>query len=168
MLSFFKKQKHRTYLRPPGARSEHVFSNQCIRCQKCIQVCPHRCIVALPASYGLKQGSPAIFARDIPCYLCMDCPPACPTGALEMSLSKKEDVRMGTAIIDESLCLPYQGVICRTCYEHCPIYREGIILEDERFPKVQPDQCVGCGICEHVCPAEELAIQVRPGAGDGP
>ncbi len=99
-------------------------------------------------------------ARETPCYVCMDCPPVCPTGALDNTLTDMRDVRMGLAVIDEDKCLPYLGVICRSCFDKCPLYREAITLEDERYPMVMKEHCIGCGICEHVCPAEEVAIRV--------
>ena len=62
--------------------------------------------------------------------------------------------------IDEEKCLPYNGIICRACFENCPIFREAIILEDEFLPKVVAEKCIGCGICENVCPVEGSAIIV--------
>jgi NAD-dependent dihydropyrimidine dehydrogenase PreA subunit len=108
------------------------------------------------------MGSPQIHAREIPCYLCEDfpCIEACPTLALE-PVAGRRDVTMGIAVIDQSICFPYNGIICRACYERCPIYGEAIILESELYPKVVEKDCVGCGICEHVCPTEPKSIFVK-------
>ena len=111
--------------------------------------------------WGDKFGTPLIFAREVPCYVCMKCPPVCPSGALDNSVVRKEDVRMGIAVIDQDKCLPYAGIICRACFERCPMYREAITLRDDLYPVVHPEKCIGCGICENVCPAEEVAITVE-------
>lgn len=165
LLSLLKFLAHtlvgRSPLRPPGAVPENEFVKQCIKCNKCAQVCPYDSIVMAHLNRGDKFGTPLIFARDIPCYLCMKCPPVCPTGALDNNLTQKEKVRMGVAVIDPNKCLPFQGIICRACFERCPIYREAITLRDETYPEVHPDKCVGCGICENVCPAEDVAITVQ-------
>jgi MauM/NapG family ferredoxin protein len=153
----------RSPLRPPGAVAERDFVRRCIKCGKCAQVCPDRTIRMASMQWGSRYGTPMIFARDIPCYLCMKCPEVCPTGALDTRLSRPEDVDMGVAVIDEDTCLAFNGIICRSCYDHCPFHREGIIMRDEHYPVVNPDVCVGCGICEHVCVADERsAITVRP------
>ncbi len=149
------------YLRPPGAVPESEFLRRCIKCNKCIQICPYHSIVPADSSYGIKSGFPVIHPHEIPCYVCMKCPPVCPTGALDTALKDKHDVAMGLAQIDHDLCLAYNGVICRACFERCPLYREAIVLEDEMFPVVQGDKCIGCGVCENVCPAERTAIRVK-------
>lgn len=137
-------------LRPPGAITEKEFEDRCIRCRKCEQICPYKSIKIAHGEWGFKMGTPVIYAREIPCYLCMKCPVICPSGALE-PITEKEKVKMGIAVVDESTCLPYIGIICRACYESCPIYREAIILENELYPKVAEEKCTGCGICENVC-----------------
>ncbi len=149
-------------LRPPGAVPEDEFIRRCIKCNKCAQVCPYNSIKMLHLEAWEKFGTPVIIARETPCYLCMECPPVCPTGALDTTLTEKKHVRMGLAVIDKEKCLPFMGVICRSCFEHCPMYREAITLEDERYPVVVEQKCTGCGICEHVCPAEEGAITIQP------
>ncbi len=146
-------------LRPPGAVPEDEFEDKCIRCRRCEEVCPYDSIKMAHGEWGLKMGTPYIYARDIPCYLCMKCPQVCPTGALQ-PITDKREVRMGVAKIDTTTCLPYGGILCRACYERCPIYREAIILKDELYPEVVPEKCVGCGICENVCPNDPPSIIV--------
>ncbi|MBL1211820.1 MAG: 4Fe-4S dicluster domain-containing protein [Ignavibacteriae bacterium] len=148
-------------LRPPGAVPEKEFLNKCIKCNKCLQICPYDSIVTAGLEHGRSFGTPIVKAREVPCYLCMLCPPVCPTGALDNNLLKKEEVKMGVAVINEQTCLPYNGIICRACFENCPIFRKAIILEDEMYPKVVEEHCVGCGICERVCPVESSAIIVK-------
>ncbi len=154
-----KVATYRAPLRPPGALPERAFLKHCIRCWRCVEVCPYQSIKVLKADFGRQGGTPVIIPRDVPCYLCMKCPVECPSGALE-PIKEKEQVRMGVAKINTETCLPYQGIICRACYERCPIYTEAIILKEEVYPQVVEEKCVGCGICENVCPNEEPAIVV--------
>lgn len=72
---------------------------------------------------------------------------------------------------------PYDREICDLCVTECPIGDEAIRLvpfEDgsgtARFtPRVRRG-CVGCGVCEMICPAEPACIVVDAGAehGEGP
>ena len=148
-------------LRPPGAIEEDDFLKKCIRCRKCEEACPYFSIKMAHGEWGLKMGTPFIYPQDIPCYLCADwpCIDVCPTSALE-PVESMEQVTMGQAIIDETICFAFNGIICRACYERCPIYTKAIILRDELFPEVIKEHCVGCGICEHVCPTNPKAIVV--------
>jgi NAD-dependent dihydropyrimidine dehydrogenase PreA subunit len=50
--------------------------------------------------------------------------------------------------------------------DECPFQGEAIGQDGQLRPVVS-EQCVGCGICERVCPAEGAAIRVRP-AGEAP
>ena len=151
-------------LRPPGALPEREFLATCIRCGKCAQACPYGSIALASLTDGfLSMGTPVIKARKTPCYLCMKCPPVCPSGALKRTLKKKEEVRMGTAIINKDSCLAWQGTLCRSCFDDCPIYDEAIKMDEKLQPVVDKDKCVGCGVCENVCPVEQTAIIVRPG-----
>lgn len=149
-------------LRPPGASKEDDFLGQCIRCGKCAQACPYSSIRIFSLLDGLTlMGTPLVRARGVPCYLCMKCPPVCPSGALDRKLTKKQDVRMGLAQIDKKTCLPWQGTLCRSCYENCPIFDEAITMDNELRPVVNDKKCVGCGICENVCPVDPAAIVIK-------
>jgi len=148
-------------LRPPGARPEPEFAGLCIRCGRCAEVCPYRAVRPAGLASGLEAGTPVVVAREAPCWLCMRCPPACPSGALE-PLTDPKRVRMGFAVVDRERCYAFQGIVCRTCLDACPLQGEAIRQDDELRPVVT-DRCVGCGLCEWRCPAAGSAIVVRPG-----
>ncbi|MDZ7764366.1 MAG: hypothetical protein U5K00_08045 [Melioribacteraceae bacterium] len=45
----------------------------------------------------------------------------------------------------KKLGLPFTGIIPRACFENCPIFRKAIVLEDEMYPEVVEEHCIGCG-----------------------
>ena len=96
----------RNRLRPPGAVPEEIFAGKCIRCGRCVEVCPYRSIIPLDIKNGVYDGTPLIFAETIPCYLCMKCVKVCPTGTLQ-KISQQE-TRMGLAIINRHRCYNWQ------------------------------------------------------------
>ena len=57
---------------------------------------------------------------------------------------------------------PYDLEVCDLCVRQCPI--EGAIkleaLDKGGFTPVIQKECVGCGVCEMICPAEPAAIVV--------
>jgi NAD-dependent dihydropyrimidine dehydrogenase PreA subunit len=90
----------------------------------------------------------------------MLCPPVCPTGALE-PVHDARHVRMGRARVLVDRCYAHQGILCRTCADECPFQGDAIFMDGELRPVVT-EKCVGCGICEHRCPADGSAIRVVP------
>ncbi len=147
------------FLRPPGARPGREFLSRCLHCGQCAAVCPFQSITLSVGFDPRESGTPKIFPDRKPCYLCLRCPPACPSGALtEVAI---EEVRMGRARINRPNCFVWGGmVICRSCFENCPLKGKAIVLEKGIFPVIT-ERCAGCGICEHVCPKK--AIVTRPG-----
>lgn len=153
-------------LRPPGVRDEAALAALCIRCGRCAAACPYRAVRAAGAAHGAGAGTPMVVAREAPCFLCLRCPPACPTGALDASLSDPRAVRMGRARVDAERCYAHAGILCRTCLDECPFEGEAIVQDAELRPVVT-ERCVGCGLCEARCPAEETAIRIVPAAAGG-
>jgi ferredoxin-type protein NapG len=148
-----------TFLRPPGVNSEQDLRARCIACGKCAQVCNNACIVMTPDSFFGSE-TPKVFHRTRPCILCMKCSDICPTGALRQVPIDKAG--MGFACLDKEKCVNYRKenpVMCWTCYERCPLKAAAIVLRGGRIPTVT-EGCVGCGVCEYVCPAD--AIHVTP------
>ncbi|MCI7329905.1 MAG: 4Fe-4S dicluster domain-containing protein [Selenomonadaceae bacterium] len=147
-------------LRPPGALPETDFLAVCARCGKCQEICPLSCISLLHLDAGLAVGTPKMNPLVSYCDLCMKCTEVCSTGALRSI--PKEDVRIGVAHIDNDLCIARRDDDCQTCYRTCPQYGKAIKLERRKYPVIDPDYCTGCGMCEHVCPADPKAVHVLP------
>lgn len=143
------------FLRPPGGQDESRFIATCIRCNRCLTVCPTEAISLANLDDGLvnartpymdfKQGSCTFCEGD---YLCVA---NCPTHALEPF--DYEVDRIGLAVVDTSMCIAFsaQGG-CHACLDDvCPY--DAIIADDDNRPVVVDDLCNGCGICETICPS---------------
>jgi polyferredoxin len=172
------------FLRPPGALPEADFLDRCIRCGECMKVCITNGLQPLL----LQAGPEGIFTpRLVPrfgtendgyCeYGCSLCGQVCPTEAIEkLPLEEKQQFKIGEAVFDEERCLPHaEEEDCIVCEEHCPVPDKAIKFEEKMMPTewggeypmllpyVELDLCIGCGICESVCPLDgEAAIKVVP------
>lgn len=160
----------RGYLRPPGAVEESRFTVLCDKCDECIKACPENTLFAAPKQYEQAEGTPIFDPVRKPCFLCSDmyCISACKTGAL-VKVSTPNELSMGTARLDSSICLAYDGDECRYCIDFCPLSGQAMIELGGR-PFVQAVNCVGCGLCEYHCvhDAGKTAIKVLPRPIAGP
>jgi formate hydrogenlyase subunit 6/NADH:ubiquinone oxidoreductase subunit I len=102
-------------------------------------------------------------------YHCTLCGQVCPTGAIQkLKVAEKVQVKIGLAMIDKNRCLPHaHATPCIACQEVCPTPKKAVWLEDAvekgrdgravalKKPYVDLDLCIGCGICEYVCPVSD-------------
>jgi len=154
-------------IRPPGAQKGE-FLSACVRCGQCMKVCPTGGLQPSLSEGGLAGlWSPLLVPRLGPCdYQCHACGQVCPTGAIPaLTLSEKQETKIGTAYIDRNRCLPWaDNVPCAVCQEVCQVPTKAITLEvvsitdaagapmELKRPLVLREKCIGCGVCEHNCP----------------
>jgi ferredoxin-type protein NapG len=145
------------WLRPPGATGEALFLERCTQCGDCGKVCPYGSITFHPL-----DGTPVIFAEQMPCFLCEDTPciAACATEAL-LPVEGRAQIRMGLAVVSHRICTAGQG--CHACASKCPTDALSMNFDTQRLT-VMNERCVGCGLCEQVCRTvnDRVAIRVTP------
>lgn len=164
-------------IRPPGAIRETDFLATCIRCGECMKVCPTNAIHPAALEAGLEGCWTPVMQMSLGyCeYECTLCSQVCPSHAIrEVTVEEKQKLKIGLAYVDKDRCLPYAyAQSCIVCEEHCPTPKKAIWLEQVEVvnirgerkvvkqPRVDPDLCIGCGICETKCPVRaEAAIRV--------
>jgi len=145
---------------PPGARSHADLARRCIACGLCMKVCPEKII--RQSTHLATLGQPELDFRNGHCLPgCMKCGTVCPTDALvQLQRETKSRLHIGTAVWTKERCIrTASGVECTACVRKCPVRAIHLV---GNVPVVDADACVGCGACEHVCPARpEPAIHVK-------
>ena len=145
---------------PPGAGDRETFYRACVSCQLCVANCPGKCLVQ---STDLKTfGQPVMdFRRGYCLGACVKCGEMCPELAItKLQVIQRPNVHMGEAIWAKDRCIrTTEGDPCTACVRKCPVQAIHLV---QGFPVVDRQKCIGCGACEHVCPARPLpAIYVK-------
>lgn len=146
---------------PPGAVSVEAFPLKCVGCQLCVRNCPGDC---LKPSLSLKTfGQPELDFRTGFCLMACDyrCGKLCPAGAIVKPKDvARKDCHMGQAIWNRDVCIRMtEKVGCTACVLNCPVKAIRLVAD---VPVVDRNACIGCGACEHVCPARpEPAMTVE-------
>ena len=145
---------------PPGAGDARRFANLCVGCGLCAAECPGECLV--PSVSLLSLGKPEMDFRKGYCLVgCNKCGDVCPTAAIRrVAVSERPNVHVGHAVWKKDRCVrTTNGDNCTACERKCPVKAIHIV---GGFPVVDRQKCIGCGACEHVCPARpEPAIFVK-------
>jgi polyferredoxin len=170
----FVRRRVTTMLRPPGVVDEARFVENCLRCLQCVRSCPNQIIKITGGEHGFASlYTPHLEFRPYGCdYFCQVCQQVCPNRAIPLqSLEQKQSTPIGIARIDETVCVVYKEKFnCLVCEEVCPVPEKAIRYEQSgertadgeplQEPRMVPEACIGCGICEARCPAEPVAIRV--------
>lgn len=150
----------RTFILPPGTQSPEHFLENCTQCYECVGACPHEALQVWREEESEYCGYPVIHPRRQPCYRCEDypCISACENNTLHKDFAEQP---MGTAIVNEELCLTYQGGFCQSCITNCPLSGIAIYKNFEGHPVVNENACTGCGVCTYSCVTEQPAILIN-------
>ena len=145
---------------PPGAVPRSEFNLKCVGCGLCAKACPAKVI---RQSTSLKTfGQPELYFANGYCHIACNykCVSVCPTGALKVRTEDRRHLHMGHAIWRKDLCIRTKdGVDCTACVRNCPVKALQVVNGTLQVDKAA---CIGCGACEHVCPARpESAVIVK-------
>ena len=162
----------RKALRPPGADLKRI-NALCARCGNCMQACPYQLIQPDIGESGidgiftpvLKFRSKNPDQEQYCFHDCVKCSQVCPTGALRpISVKEKHARPIGIAIVNAKKCIAWaNNEYCAVCDEYCPFKAIKLVKrKDVMCPIVETDKCRGCGACESACPAEPIAIVIKP------
>ncbi len=169
-----------TPITPPGSESARNMKQHCVACQLCVAACPNNVLVPSSKLSTLMQPE-MTFERGYCRPECVECAEVCPAGAIKkITPADKTAISVGNAVYDRALCVvPRDNVPCTECERHCPTKAITLVpLNEEeaarearggrlrtpilKVPVVDTTKCIGCGACEHLCPARPLsAIHVE-------
>ena len=153
---------------PAGALSLRNFTDHCTACQLCVSACPEKVLKPSDSLDRLMQPE-MVFDRGFCSIECNECSKVCPAGAIKhVSIEEKSSIQIGHAVINPNLCVVNtDGVQCLGCSRNCPVGAIRLVKknpEEENsllIPAVDEERCIGCGACEHYCPAKPVkAIHV--------
>ena len=159
-----KAPKRQTPLKPAGSESFDNFTSRCTGCQLCVQSCPNDVLRASTRLETLMQPEMS-YERGYCRPECTACSEVCPAGAIKkVTREERTSIQIGHAVWIGQNCVPlHDGVECGNCAKHC---QSGAITmmpynpDDEASPKIpiiNEERCIGCGACEHVCPARPFS-----------
>jgi len=180
-LNYRRSSLYPWVIRPPGVDDERAFLSECVRCGECMKVCLKNALQPTLLDAGAEGlWSPKLVPRVGYCeYNCTLCGQVCPSGAIpELNIDEKHRAKLGLAYFDKNRCIPWvaydnwseksewsKEYNCAVCEEHCPTPNKSIRFSDITIqtpdgpktikrPTIAKDECIGCGICEHVCPLD--------------
>ncbi|HOA25159.1 MAG TPA: 4Fe-4S dicluster domain-containing protein [Aggregatilineales bacterium] len=136
------------FIRPPGTLSEADLLARCIKCRRCVEVCPQDVLRGVRLAESIAAFDTPCLDFDLgACDFCLECVEVCPTDALHAAPA--DGMTLGVAVVDRDACVAWTWGGCTRCYNQCPY--GAIHLDAQQRPVVDAAACTGCGVCEHVC-----------------
>ena len=149
-----------TILRPPGAQQTDSLWARCIKCERCIHICPLNAICIAKIEDGLINArTPKMDYRKGYCDFCSGhpkCAEVCPTDCFN-DFDPNTD-KIGVAVVDTEQCLLYHSSTqcSKRCMDGC--YYEALYLDRNGLLNVDVEKCNGCGACEYLCPSATYQV----------
>ncbi len=166
-----KKQRpgRKTPVTPPGSGDARNVARKCTACQLCVTVCPNNVLRPSTKLETLMQPEMS-YERGYCRPECVECGQVCPTGAIErITKEEKTGISIGNAVWAAERCVVNRDQVpCTECERHCPTKAIMLVPKNPADPKslkiptIDNTRCIGCGACEHLCPARpQSAIWVE-------
>jgi ferredoxin len=172
-----QRPDRKTPITPPGSFDARHMRQNCTACQLCVAACPSG--VLGPSSRLATQMQPEMTFEHGYCRPeCVECAAVCPSSAIKkITTAEKTEISVGTAHWNSERCVVLTDKVpCTECQRHCPTGAITLVAVDpdeaaaeaagtrrrnapqiRKTPVVDIEKCIGCGACEHLCPARPLA-----------
>lgn len=159
-----KRPDRKTPVVPPGAESLRHIGVHCTACQLCVSACPNH--VLRPSEKLSTLMQPEMTYEKGYCRPeCVECSRVCPAGAIRpVTVPGKTGIAIGQAVwIRENCIVNTDDVACNACQRSCPtgaivqVARDPDNTKSLKIPVVDKERCIGCGACEHLCPARPFS-----------
>ncbi|MEZ8101039.1 ferredoxin-type protein NapF [Vibrio bivalvicida] len=147
---FSKRLVDDNTIRLPWLVNSAEFTDLCTRCGKCSEVCETNIIIKGDG------GFPQIDFSRGECTFCYQCADVCP----EPLFADKQSLPWNAKASINEACLAKQNVECRSCGDMCDTMAIKFRLEIGKVaqPKIELDECTGCGACVAVCPTSSINV----------
>ncbi|MDR0336336.1 MAG: 4Fe-4S dicluster domain-containing protein [Planctomycetaceae bacterium] len=170
----------KTSIVPPGALGAQNMKRNCTACQLCISACQNNVLRPSHKLTTLMQPEMS-FERGYCRPECIECSSVCPTDAIKpITTADKSAISIGHAVwIKEHCIVNKDNLQCSNCERHCPtnaitLVPRDLSLNDKsentpkdsskdapedslKIPAIDKERCIGCGACEHLCPARPFS-----------
>jgi ferredoxin-type protein NapF len=145
-------------LRPPWLCNLATFTNDCTRCNRCIQLCPEG---ILTSGTG---GFPKVDFTLGECTFCGECTSQCEAGLFARVRDLDDSGWTHHAVVSER-CLTNVGVMCRSCEDACEPQAIRFRLTAGKLPApaIDDQACTGCGACIGRCPETAISMTSQEG-----
>lgn len=149
---------------PAGSLSARNMTAHCTGCQLCVAVCPSQ--ILRPSANLSTFMQPYVSYENGHCRPeCNKCSSVCPTGAIRpITVEEKSSTQIGHAVWVKKNCVVVtDDVECGNCERHCPSAAITMVPMDadnpqsKKIPAINAERCIGCGACEHLCPARPFS-----------
>lgn len=160
-----KIPNRKTPIVPPGALGVKNMKTHCTACQLCVSACPNNVLRPSEKLATLMQPEMS-FERGYCRLECTECSQVCPAGAIKpITRAEKTAISIGSPVFIKEKCIVnIDKIQCNVCERHCPT---GAITRVDsepnnknntlKIPVVNKELCIGCGACEHLCPARPFS-----------
>ncbi|PKG75794.1 ferredoxin-type protein NapF [Shewanella sp. GutCb] len=147
---FNRKKNDAVHL--PWVKKDIEFTDECTRCNKCIQACETNIIIKGDG------GFPEVDFNIDECTFCQRCVDVCPEPLFTDTSAAPWEV---TASIQDT-CMAYQGIWCQSCKDACDVSAISFTMAIGKAPQpnIDVDACTGCGACVAPCPSNAILIKI--------